>query len=227
MRTFISGLLVLGTLVVAVDAAAQCSKDTDCKGDRICTRGVCVVAAPVVAPPPSPPPLRFDYERAPRNVILTNPLSLINGSIGVEYERVLARWFSLAVSVSFYGSMTDVFHSSDDLTMLGAMFTVQPRFYLLRRGAPRGLYLSPVASVAYLTASQTDLFGYYDDTSLSGVGFTAGGLVGWSWIIGRHFNVKFSAGVQYRRLTLSDDFGTTTGVSGVAPLGELTFGWAF
>jgi hypothetical protein len=46
-------LVLLVTLHEAA-ARADCAKDTECKGDRVCERGRCV--APAAAPPPSPPP---------------------------------------------------------------------------------------------------------------------------------------------------------------------------
>ena len=49
------GLLgTVGVLLVASEAHAQCTKDTDCKGDRVCEGGACV-AAPA-APQPAPAP---------------------------------------------------------------------------------------------------------------------------------------------------------------------------
>jgi hypothetical protein len=239
MRKVSEGVLILGLLLVAVEATAQCAKDTDCKGSRVCDHGRCVEAAPAAPPvaatpepplpmpvalppaydppavyayppPPSPPP------RAPRNVISTNPLDILGGSIGVQYELVLARWFSLAVGISFYDSDMDPINSSSG-TVLGGGVTVQPRFYLLRRGAPRGLYLSPVVSAFYLT----------DTYAASGVGYSVGGLIGWSWVIGRSANIKLGVGVQYIDMRVTDDYGDSYGASGVAPLGELTFGWAF
>jgi hypothetical protein len=52
--------MVLSLLGSAVEAAAQCSKDIDCKGTRVCNRGECVEiapapAAPAPAPAPAPP----------------------------------------------------------------------------------------------------------------------------------------------------------------------------
>ena len=49
------GLLggVVGSLFYASSAFAQCSMDTDCKGDRVCEAGSCV--APALPPPPAPP----------------------------------------------------------------------------------------------------------------------------------------------------------------------------
>lgn len=48
------GVVVAGVLFASV-ANAQCSKDIDCKGDRVCENGACVVPAPA-APPAVPVP---------------------------------------------------------------------------------------------------------------------------------------------------------------------------
>src|SRR3954468_6899164 len=76
---------VVGSLVFASSAHAQCTMDTDCKGDRVCEAGSCVtpalppapaapsgaapaVAAPVAAPPPPP-----SYSVPPGTVEDTRP----------------------------------------------------------------------------------------------------------------------------------------------------------
>lgn len=51
-----SAIIALAALLVASAADAQCSKDTDCKGDRICDRGACVDAAAAKAKAPEPAP---------------------------------------------------------------------------------------------------------------------------------------------------------------------------
>ncbi len=64
MKPLTIGLTILAVTLVAHTASAQCTKDTDCKGDRICQNGVCVdpgsaatPAAPSIAPPvPEPIP---------------------------------------------------------------------------------------------------------------------------------------------------------------------------
>ncbi len=48
--------MVLSVLVSLWVAQAGCSKDTDCKGERICEAGRCVAPAVTAAPPPPPPP---------------------------------------------------------------------------------------------------------------------------------------------------------------------------
>lgn len=68
LGTALGGLLLLGTTL----AHAQCTMDTECKGDRVCDAGQCVSPpsanaplveqpygseAPAVAPAPAPPPV--------------------------------------------------------------------------------------------------------------------------------------------------------------------------
>lgn len=59
MRNCLSLILLLATPAITY---AQCSKDTDCKGDRICEKGVCT--APPITPPQTrntaPPPQATD-----------------------------------------------------------------------------------------------------------------------------------------------------------------------
>jgi serine protease Do len=51
------GLLgAVWVLSVSSVAHAQCSKDTDCKGERVCEGGKCVAPAPPAAPPAGTPP---------------------------------------------------------------------------------------------------------------------------------------------------------------------------
>lgn len=43
-------------VLLAAPAQAQCSKDIDCKGERVCEAGQCVDPKPMEALPPPPPP---------------------------------------------------------------------------------------------------------------------------------------------------------------------------
>jgi hypothetical protein len=49
-------LVGLALLVSSATARAQCTKDIECKGDRVCNRGVCDEAANVGRPPGEPAP---------------------------------------------------------------------------------------------------------------------------------------------------------------------------
>lgn len=48
-------LVVSGLWLLPIEARAQCTKDTDCKGDRICEEGKCTSPTPPPAPPEAPP----------------------------------------------------------------------------------------------------------------------------------------------------------------------------
>lgn len=47
------GLLAATFCLVTATAHAQCTKDTDCKGDRVCDAGKCVAGPPPAATPPA------------------------------------------------------------------------------------------------------------------------------------------------------------------------------
>ena len=56
LRSFL-GILggVSGYLLLTAVAQAQCSKDTDCKGERVCEQGACVTPSAALPPAPAPP----------------------------------------------------------------------------------------------------------------------------------------------------------------------------
>lgn len=58
---FVKSWVVLVVSVIASSAYAQCTKDIECKGERICVKGVCetpsATRTPTTAPPPPPPQL--------------------------------------------------------------------------------------------------------------------------------------------------------------------------
>lgn len=55
-RSVVGPVVALGIcLLFASSAHAQCSKDVDCKGDRVCEEGACVSPPAPAALPPAPP----------------------------------------------------------------------------------------------------------------------------------------------------------------------------
>jgi hypothetical protein len=73
-RTWLGLLTSFFVFTASVTARAQCSKDVDCKGDRVCETGQCVsppppapAAAPQAAPAPSPaaPAVTYPAPAAP------------------------------------------------------------------------------------------------------------------------------------------------------------------
>ncbi|HVY27196.1 MAG TPA: hypothetical protein VHB79_11630 [Polyangiaceae bacterium] len=55
-RAVLRALLLCGGLLFSAVAQAQCTKDTDCKGDRVCDAGKCTYPATALPPPPPTTP---------------------------------------------------------------------------------------------------------------------------------------------------------------------------
>jgi hypothetical protein len=58
-RIYVGAMVIGGSMLVGKSALAQCQRDTDCKGARVCLNGQCVdrpAAAPAPAPAPMPAP---------------------------------------------------------------------------------------------------------------------------------------------------------------------------
>jgi hypothetical protein len=98
-RHLLGVLLAAAALAAPGVAFAQCTKDTDCKGDRVCERGTCVTPGERSQPPPPPPlveapppgPVRPAPRQRPppasaqgwdsgrKNFLSSNVLATING----------------------------------------------------------------------------------------------------------------------------------------------------
>lgn len=61
LRPTLACAALLAATVCGSTAAAQCTKDTDCKESRLCERGTCVEPTKVVRP--KAPPHRFDWQK--------------------------------------------------------------------------------------------------------------------------------------------------------------------
>jgi len=73
------------------------------------------------------------------------------------------------------------------------------------------MYISPLASVAYSQATLGSATG-------SGVDYSVGATIGYSWVIGRHFNIRAGGGVQYMSIRAEaegDGMTATAGYSGL------------
>jgi hypothetical protein len=66
-------LLVVGGVLLAGRANAQCSKDTECKGERVCEQGQCVTPPKPAEPLPPPPPPPPASAAVPAPVVATAP----------------------------------------------------------------------------------------------------------------------------------------------------------
>ncbi len=73
MNDLLRVCVVLSVIAAPGVALAQCTKDTDCKGDRVCERGKCVTPAERTETPPVPPPQQPTYEPPPPATTYTAP----------------------------------------------------------------------------------------------------------------------------------------------------------
>ncbi|HLW50159.1 MAG TPA: hypothetical protein VKZ78_04245 [Sphingobacteriaceae bacterium] len=103
-----------------------------------------------------------DYDRADydKNVVKLPVTPMIFNNFGLQYERMLSKKISLAVSGRYISGMSPIIRgriesSIDDpttvkdlnsLTLSGSGFTPEVRFYLGRHDGPRGFYIAPYAS---------------------------------------------------------------------------------
>lgn len=169
-------------------------------------------AQPVVVGEP-PPPL-------PRTVISTNPLGMLVGTLNVELEQVVMPTLSLFVGPQVQFSQG--IGSSPDRSVWGVGAVGGLRFYPWGL-APKGLYLSPQLSLAYASVTSGSVEG-------SGTGFSVAGMVGYQWIIGRHFALALAGGVQYLSVSAEASSGTSSAAlstSGIYPALRLGLGLAF
>jgi len=169
------------------------------------------------APPPAPPPLMVArLPEPPKNGLHVNPLGMLFGVFGLGYERVLHD----RVAIQLSGQYTKMWYSDDDVWAIGAQ--LRPYFFFFRP-APGGMYISPLASIAYSSVTVGSATG-------SGVGYSVGATIGYSWVIGRHFNIRAGGGVQYMSIRAEaegDGVTATAGYSGVLPALDLSMGFVF
>ena len=150
--------------------------------------------APVLTPIPAEDPpttslVRRERSEPPRHGIYANPLGAVFGMIGLGYEHVFSDWFSLQLE----GQYVNLWYSEQDAWAVGAR--LRP-FFFLSNQAPRGVYLSPVASIAYAEAQTGGATGH-------GAVWSAGLLAGYAWLIGNHFTIRAGGGVEYLSLAVN------------------------
>jgi len=99
-------------------------------------------------------PVGLSVERAadvPKNVAFMNLGDLLNGSISIEYERALTRWFGVNLGIGMRGFVGPFDTRGEWLT--AANTEVGVRFHFLRE-APGGLWVGPsVKGAALITAA--------------------------------------------------------------------------
>jgi len=131
-------LAAAAALLWSSAASAQCTKDTDCHGDRICQQGSCVSPAPppprVSAPPPAAAGAPVDLSSR-RLALKVHPLTILGGiivgaasgvtilSLPVELE------YALAPNVSVFGQAAPLVVTSPLGTAAGLILGGGARLY--------------------------------------------------------------------------------------------------
>lgn len=109
--------------------------------------------------------------------------------VGVGYERLFGRHLAVQVEVHAFGTWFGPAFDLPHLSGIGSQ--IRPTVFLLGR-APEGLYVAP-----YLRGARVS--GDLDGATGRGQGFSAGIFGGYSFVLGRAWNVRVGAGAQYMK----------------------------
>lgn len=168
------------------------------------------VAASAQEMSPAQPP-QVEEQRA-LNTITVNPLALLFGTINFEYERATSPHLSVFVGPS-YSSLSD---GAQTVTGVGGSAGLR----LFPGGlAPEGFFVGPTFQMAY---AGSDVPG-----SPSALVWGAGGILGYTWLIGGFFDVSIGAGAQYMSFEVDSVYGGTVGFTGILPAIRLALGGGF
>lgn len=183
-----------------------------------------LAAAPTAPPdegaPAALPPDRAARDEAPGNALVFEPLAVVFAkTIAVEYERRLTDGVSLALAPALaYGDVRGSGESPVTGSYLALGATLAVRFYPWSV-APEGAFIGPYGGVSWGSADA-------GDASASGLGWSVGGLAGYTWILGRFFVISGGLGASWNDLAV-DASGTTTASRGVALATRLAIGGVF
>jgi len=180
-------------------------------------KGARIMAAGLILGGGMQPVWADGVDDTPRNVITLEPLAVVYArTIAVEYEHGFEHiGVHLGTALTLGGF--DSSESSGNYLAVGV--TLGVRFYPWS-DAPEGPFAGPFGSVAWVDAD--------DGTSQSqGLGWSVGGLVGWTWVLGSVFALSLGAGAAWYAYDVDGAGGTTVGRSGLLPALRLAVGAAF
>jgi len=152
-------------------------------------------------------------KQQPENAIKINLTGLLLKNYSFQYERILNRKISLAVSfrtmpettIPFKNTIIDLTDNDPDakdvlesLKLSNTAITPEVRFYLSKKGFGRGFYIAPFYRYASFKASNvkfsyTNTLNTESDILLAGkvTAHTGGLLFGSQWTIGKHICLDF------------------------------------
>ncbi len=172
------------------------------------TLSACLMVGSLAAPSHAAPP-----EDSPDNAITLEPLAVVfSRTITLEYERGFG-----PVGLALAGALGlgDIAHTSSqtsgDFIALGLTLSVRIYPWDL---APRGAYIGPYSTLMWVEAEA-------GGHSESGVGWSVGALVGYTWLLGTSFVVSGGVGLGWYEHEVGE------GESGLVPALRLALGAAF
>jgi len=142
----------------------------------------------------------------PNSVVSTNVLSLVQGTINLEYERVLSP------GMSFYASPRLLIRSG--LTGFGMIAGIKK---YLNPTAPEGLWFGGHGNFAYVSAG----------TIVSATGFGGGGNAGYKYFLTDNFIIEGSLGLAYIYMSASVSGYTYAAGGTLGVTGSIGVGYAF
>lgn len=165
------------------------------------------------------------------NALTIEPLAVVFArTIALEYERGIGGWVSVFVQPSFvYGSSHVVRTTGDAADPTTATSTTDGEYFAVGgtvgvrifpwHAAPTGPFVSPFAGLAYTHANA-------GGESASGLGWSVGGLVGYSFVLGSVFELSLGGGAAYAAYDVTAG-GQRFGDDGVLPAFRLAVGAVF
>jgi TolB-like protein len=188
-------------------------------------------APPKPLPPPPVQPKSYDRdadlvdERPPQDEgpsarsigLFINPLAILFGVYGVEFDYSPMQLLSLNVGLSYYAS------SADDVSTSAGQLSLGAQFFLTGEHAFGGFYLYPNLTFASASA-EDDITKDTASAALVAVGATVG--YQWAWTSGLALRLGLGA-LYYSVVSEDGSSNVTLGLSGVLPALDASIGWTF
>jgi hypothetical protein len=151
-----------------------------------------------------------------------NPITLAFGYIGLDYESVVSDKNSFTVGAGFYTSGSDLTGRYTGFGVNGGY-----RFYITKDDAPKGLFVSPIVGVSFLSYKYPTAFGGSGLSNFSYTNLSIGGLVGYQWLFSDdQFSFELGIGPSYGiRLGGQDVLGVDLLGNGIGPAAVLSVGY--
>ncbi len=162
------------------------------------------------------------------NSIKTNPLSMIFGTFGAQYERKIGDNMSVALTLGFYSRSTGIL----GMEYSYSGFSINPEFRYYFEEAIEGWYVSPY--VTFTMINEKMAFTGYEEFNNKITVFGGGAVGGRQWIWGG-FTLDLYAGVGYTSMSYTYDdkydenmiFASGLSFSGVLPVFGAAIGYSF